>query len=96
MKYIKEKHFDIWYYAGLSDEYLKDIIMEYEKSYKFFEDFFNKRIDFKLKLFVYEKPEDVGIAFAAAVIYMIPMILLFLYGEDELMEGVVIQGGIKG
>ncbi len=40
--------------------------------------------------------EDVGIAFAAAVIYMIPMILLFLYGEDELVEGVVIQGGIKG
>lgn len=63
MKYIKEKHFDIWYYAGLSDEYLKDIIMEYEKSYKFFEDFFNKKIDFKLKLFVYEKPEDVGIAY---------------------------------
>lgn len=29
MKYIKEKHFDIWYYAGLSDEYLKDIIMDF-------------------------------------------------------------------
>jgi len=63
MKNIKEGFFDIWYYDGLSDTNLKDIIIEYKKSYKFFEDFFHRKIDFELKLFVYEKPEDVGIAY---------------------------------
>lgn len=63
MKRIKEYFFDICYYDKLSDKYLNDIIMEYEKSYKFFEDFFNRKINLKLKLFVYEKPEDVGTAY---------------------------------
>ena len=39
---------------------------------------------------------EVGLAFAVAVIYMIPCILLFLYGEDYLVEGITTQGGVKG
>jgi multiple sugar transport system permease protein len=36
-----------------------------------------------------------GIAFAASVIYMIPMLLVFLYGEEFLVEGIQLSG-IKG
>lgn len=39
--------------------------------------------------------EDIGIAFAAAVVYMIPVTLVFLYGEDYLVEGIASQGSIK-
>ena len=39
--------------------------------------------------------EDVGIAFAAAVVYMIPSLLIFLYCEEDLEEGIVVAGGIK-
>lgn len=39
---------------------------------------------------------EVGIAFAAAVIYMIPSLLLFLHGEEYLEEGIAYSGGIKG
>ena len=62
MKRLKKDCFDICYYEKLSDLDLTDIIMEYEKSYKFFEDFFNRKIDLDLKLFVYDNPEDVGVA----------------------------------
>jgi multiple sugar transport system permease protein len=37
---------------------------------------------------------ELGLAFAAAVIYMIPCLLLFLGGEQHLEEGIV-TGGIK-
>lgn len=33
-------------------------------------------------------PYSLGIAFAAGVIYMIPMMIVFLYGENYLIEGV--------
>jgi multiple sugar transport system permease protein len=36
-----------------------------------------------------------GIAFAAATIYMAPMLLIFLYGENYLVEGIQLSG-IKG
>lgn len=36
-----------------------------------------------------------GIAFAAATIYMLPMLLVFLYGENYLIEGIQLSG-IKG
>lgn len=36
-----------------------------------------------------------GIAFAAATIYMLPMVLIFLYGENYLIEGIQLSG-IKG
>ncbi len=39
---------------------------------------------------------DVGLAFAVGVVYMVPTILMFLYGEDELVEGITYSGGIKG
>lgn len=39
---------------------------------------------------------EIGIAFAVGVVYMIPTILLFLYGEDYLVEGISYSGGIKG
>ena len=39
---------------------------------------------------------DVGLAFAVGVVYMIPTILMFLYGEDCLVEGIAYSGGIKG
>lgn len=38
---------------------------------------------------------EISLAFAVAVIYMILPILVFLYGEDYLVEGIVYQGGIK-
>ena len=39
---------------------------------------------------------DTGLAFAVAVIYMMPSLLMFLYGEDYLGEGITYSGGIKG
>ena len=39
---------------------------------------------------------DVGLAFAVGTVYMIPTILMFLYGEDYLVEGITYSGGIKG
>lgn len=39
---------------------------------------------------------ETGLAFAVATIYMIPSILIFLYGEDYLVEGIMYQGGVKG
>ena len=39
---------------------------------------------------------ELGLAFAVATIYMIPSLLVFLYGEDYLVEGITYQGGIKG
>ena len=39
---------------------------------------------------------EVGIAFAVATIYMIPTLLLFLQGEEYLVEGIAHQGSVKG
>ncbi len=39
---------------------------------------------------------DAGLAFAAAAIYMVIPLLIFLYCEDELVEGVSYAGGLKG
>ena len=39
---------------------------------------------------------DLELAFSVAVIYMIPALLLFLYGEEFLLEGVSYSGGVKG
>jgi len=40
--------------------------------------------------------QEVGLAFAVAAIYMIPSLLLFLHGEDYLIEGITYSGAIKG
>ena len=39
---------------------------------------------------------EIGLAFAVAVIYMVPSILMFLYGEEALVDGVAFAGGVKG
>lgn len=39
---------------------------------------------------------EIGIAFAIAVIYMIPGLLMFLYGEEYLVEGIAHAGSVKG
>lgn len=39
---------------------------------------------------------EIGLAFAVACVYMIPSLLIFLYGEDYLVEGISYQGGVKG
>lgn len=38
---------------------------------------------------------EISLAFAVAVIYMIPALLLFLYGEEYLVEGISSSGGLK-
>lgn len=40
--------------------------------------------------------QEVGLAFAVAVIYMIPSLLLFLHGEEALVEGITHSGSVKG
>lgn len=39
---------------------------------------------------------EIGLAFAVATIYMIPTLLVFLYGEEYLVDGISYSGGIKG
>ena len=39
---------------------------------------------------------EIGIAFAIAVIYMLPGLLIFLKGEEYLVEGIANSGSVKG
>ncbi len=39
---------------------------------------------------------DTGVALAIAVIYMVPPVLLFLYSEDYLIEGIAYSASVKG
>ncbi len=39
---------------------------------------------------------EVGLAFAVASIYLIPTLLIFLFGEEYLIEGITYSGGVKG
>ena len=39
---------------------------------------------------------EVGLAFAIATIYMVPTLLLFLHGEEYLVEDIATQGSVKG
>ena len=39
---------------------------------------------------------EIGLAFAMATIYMIPPLLLFLHGEEYLVEGIANSGSVKG
>jgi len=39
---------------------------------------------------------EISLAFAVATIYMIPALLLFLHGEEHLVEGITYSGGLKG
>ena len=50
-----------------------------------------------LSVFLYRiNQAEIGIAFATATIYMIPSLLMFLHGEEHLIEGITYSGGIKG
>ncbi|HZG87746.1 carbohydrate ABC transporter permease [Paenibacillus sp.] len=53
---------------------------------------------YKLPLSIYlanVNEGDRGVAFAASVLYMAPMIFVFRYGENELIEGIQLSG-VKG
>ena len=39
---------------------------------------------------------EIGIAIAAAVVYMVPGLLMFLHGEAYLVEGITYAGSVKG
>ena len=39
---------------------------------------------------------EIGLAFAMATVYMIPSLLLFLHGEEYLVEGIANAGSVKG
>lgn len=39
---------------------------------------------------------ETGLAFAVATIYLIPTLLIFLFGEEYLVEGIAYSGGVKG
>ena len=55
--------------------------------------FLNQTSQQPLSLFFYEINEKaITVAFAASVLYMIPMLLVFLNGEKELMEGIRLSG----
>lgn len=59
--------------------------------------FFSDSDKYPLSIFLSKINEmDVGLAFAVATIYMVPSLLLFLYGEEALVEGVAYQGSVKG
>lgn len=38
---------------------------------------------------------EIGLAFAMATVYLIPSLLLFLYGEEYLVEGIATSGSVK-
>ena len=40
--------------------------------------------------------QEIGLAFAMATVYLIPSLLLFLYGEAYLVEGIANSGSVKG
>ena len=52
---------------------------------------------YPLSIFLSQVNEgDVGLAFAVATVYMVPALLLFLYSEEYLIDGIASSSGIKG
>lgn len=59
--------------------------------------FFSNADKYPLSIFLSKiNASEVGLAFAVATIYMVPSLLIFLYGEEQLVEGIAYQGGVKG
>lgn len=59
--------------------------------------FFSNTDKYPLSIFLSKiNAGEVGLAFAVATIYMVPSLLIFLYGEEQLVEGIAYQGGVKG
>lgn len=59
--------------------------------------FFTNQDKYPLSIFLSKiNQAEIGMAFAAATVYMIPCLLIYLYGEESLVEGVAYQGSVKG
>ena len=59
--------------------------------------FFTDEFKYPLSIYLVKiNASDVGIAFAVATIYMIPSLLIYLFGEEQLIEGVALTGSVKG
>lgn len=59
--------------------------------------FFTDPDKYPLSIFLSKiNAQEIGMAFAAASFYMIPSLLMYLYGEEQLVEGVAYQDGVKG
>ena len=59
--------------------------------------FFSDTDKYPLSIFLSKiNAGEVGLAFAVATVYMVPSLLIFLYGEEQLVEGIAYQGGVKG
>ena len=59
--------------------------------------FFTDTDKYPLSIFLSKiNASEVGLAFAVATISMVPSLLIFLYGEEQLVEGIAYQGGVKG
>lgn len=58
--------------------------------------FLKEEFDYPLSLYLaFIQQSERGVIFAASVLYMSPMMLLFLYAESDLIEGIE-HSGIKG
>lgn len=59
--------------------------------------FFSDQDKYPLSIFLSKiNANEIGLAFAAACIYMVPCLLLYMYGEEALVEGVAYQSSVKG
>ena len=59
--------------------------------------FFSDSDMYPLSIFLSQiNAQEIGLAFAAATIYMVPCLLLYMYGEESLVEGVAYQSSVKG
>ena len=59
--------------------------------------FFSNQDKYPLSIFLSKiNAQEIGLAFAAACFYMIPCLLMYIYGEEQLVEGIAYQDGVKG
>lgn len=58
--------------------------------------FLTIQINTRCRSFVKDQCAGSGTGICSGDFYMIPSLLIFLYGEDQLVEGIAYQGGVKG
>lgn len=57
---------------------------------------FSKAFSYPLSVYLSKIQEGaIGISFAAAVVYLVPILLVFLYGEEELVSGIAFFNGVN-
>ncbi len=57
---------------------------------------FSDAFEYPLSVYLSKVQEkEAGLSFAASIIYLIPVLLVFLAGEEELVEGLSVISGIK-